>query len=211
MFKNPNKSYNYDYFSTATPLNILKNDTICDYISPKTFTRCKKSIGKYPRFCSKHTFLIDNLFISKSNIKNANNGLFAGEYGFKKNDIIGIYSNENNTLSYGDVIKMCDKIKNDSCWEYLLCDIKDIKKDKYNDNTICWDGSNTRSTITRYINDAFNTKYRNNCFFIIKKKRVYTDSTKKKYKMIPVAYVIASKTIKPYEEIFVSYGKNYWT
>ena len=163
MFKNPNKLYDYNYFKTATSLSIIKNDNICDYINPKTFTRCKKFIGKYPRFCSKHTLLIDNVFISKSNIKNANNGLFAGEYGFKKNDIIGIYSNDNNTLSYGDVVKMCDKIKNDSCWEYLLCD---VKKNNYNNNTICWDGTNQRSTITRYINDAYNTKYKNNCFFI---------------------------------------------
>jgi hypothetical protein len=208
MFKNPNKLYNYDYFKTATPLTSLKNDDICDYIHPLTNTRCKKYLGKYPRFCSIHTSLIDNVFISKSNIKNAGNGLFAGKYGFKKNDVIGVYSNEHNKLLYSDVQNNCNKIKDDSCWEYTLCD---IKKNKYNDNTICWDGIKPRSTIHRYINDAFNTKYKNNSFFIIKKKRIYTDKTKKEFKMTPVAYIIASKKIDPYEEILVSYGKNYWS
>ena len=228
VFENPNKLYNYNYFKTTTPLNVTKTDDICDYINPETNKRCKNHIGKNPRFCSPHTLLIDNVFISKSHIKNAGNGLFAGKYGFKKDDIIGVYSNENNKLLYSDVKRNCETIKNDSCWEYTLCDVK--KKYQNDDDVVCWDGIHPRSTIHRYINDAFNSKYKNNSFFIIKKKRVYTDvgatdtdvgatdtdvgvysTVKKQFKMIPVAYIMASKKIDPYEEIFVSYGKKYWS
>lgn len=62
----------------------------------------------------------------------------------------------------------------------------------------------------RYINDAHKTKYKNNSYFHIKKnKNKNTLETHDKW--IFTAYVIASKNINPYEEIFVDYGKNYWS
>jgi len=174
----------------------------CHFIIPKTNKRCKNSLGLYPHYCFIHTLLNYNVFISKSNIKNAGNGLFAGHNGFNKDDIIGMYSTDNNITNQNAVNNNCNITNNNSCWEYVLCDFQ--KKGQSTDKVICWDGLNKSSTIMRYINDAKNSKYKNNSYFLIKKK-------KKGNKMIPVAYVVASKSIQPYEEIFVNYGRNYWS
>jgi hypothetical protein len=154
------------------------------------YNNCKNNIGIYPELCFIHTLLLNNVFISKSNIKNAGNGLFAGPKGFKKGNIIGKYSTNKNITTQGDIVKKCPS-DDRKCWEYVLCRTNDIK-----DNSICWDDNNNiKSTYTRYINDAFNSKYKNNSEFYIANDSVY---------------VIATINIKPYEEIFISYGNNYW-
>jgi hypothetical protein len=202
MFKNPNKLYDPKYFKlySTSHSKLKKNEQgKCDYINPESNKKCKNHIGLYPQFCFIHTLLINNVFISESNIKNAGNGLFAGKFGFKKGDIIGLYSNKNNKLTQNDVIEKCNRIKDDSCWEYVLCNLK--KKGQTEHDIVCWDGEDTHSTIMRFINDARKSGYKNNSYFYIKNNK----------KREPIAYVIASKNIKPYEEIFVSYGKNYWS
>jgi hypothetical protein len=202
MFKNTNKLYDSKYFKlySTSHSKLNKNERgKCDYINPESNQKCKNHIGLYPQFCFIHTLLINNVFISESNIKKAGNGLFAGKFGFKKGDIIGLYSSENNKLTQNDVIKKCDRIKDDSCWEYVLCNLK--KKGQTENDIICWDGQDTHSTIMRFINDARKSPYKNNSYFYIKNNK----------KREPIAYVIASKNINPYEEIFVSYGKNYWS
>ena len=171
----------------------------CNYINPKNNKKCKNHLGIYPKYCYIHTLLIENVFISKSNIKNAGNGLFAGPKGFVKNDKIGVYSTDTNQTTQDKVTENCKIINNDSCWEYVLCDFPKKGKD-----TICWDGIDTTGTIMRYINDAKNSKYKNNSYFLIKKQKINNN-------MKPIPYIIASKNIKPYEEIFVNYGKNYWS
>ena len=60
----------------------------CTYIDPTTNKRCALKLGLYPRYCELHTMLIQNVYISKSHIKAAGNGLYAGPYGFKKGDVI---------------------------------------------------------------------------------------------------------------------------
>jgi hypothetical protein len=155
---------------------------------------CQNKIEMYPKYCFIHTLILYNVFISKSNIKNAGYGLFAGPKGFKKDDIIGEYSSNENKVSQGEIKKSCFN-KDKTCWTYVLCE-----SDKINDDVVCWNDTNElNSTYVRYINDAYNTKYENNASFYIKKEH-----NEKR------AYVIAKKDIRPYEEIFVSYGNYYW-
>ena len=127
--------------------------------------------------------LIDNVYIEKSNIKNGGNGLFVGPYGFKKGDIIGKYSFPYNQVSLENLERRCKKEK---CWDYVFCETKGQK---------CWDGLDLRSTIIRNINDAHNSKFRNNSYFEIKGDNVYAKT---------------SRNIKPFSEIFISYGSKYW-
>lgn len=162
------------------------NHSRCTYIDPSTEKRCALKLGLYPQYCELHTMLIENLYISKSNIKAAGNGLYAGPYGFKTGEVIGVYSYPWNKVSLGKLEKRC---KDDNCWSYIFCDEGQSSKTK------CWDGLDIRSTIIRNINDAHNSKFRNNAYFDIKKGKVYA---------------IASRTIKPHREIFIDYGENYW-
>lgn len=67
------------------------------------------------------------------------------------------------------------------CSEYLYCDDK-----------ICWDAKSTPSVIVRYANDARDK--RNNAYFENFGGR---------------AFMMASKKIKPGEEIFCDYGDSY--
>lgn len=154
----------------------------CGYINSNN-SRCKLKLGLYPEYCHLHTMLIDNVYIEKSKIKNGGNGLFVGPYGFKRGDIIGKYSYPYNEVSLENLERRCKKLK---CWDYIFCDLKRSK---------CWDGLDLRSTILRNINDAHNSKFRNNSYFEIKGGRVYA---------------IASRNIKPFDEIFISYGSKYW-
>jgi len=161
----------------------------CEYIDKYTNKRCMNNLDFYPEYCKMHTIIEYNVYIDKSNILNGN-GLFAGAYGFKKNDIIGIYSNPETKVSLGDLYKRCDNYdKKEKCWEYVFCKIG------HKNNTTCWDNLDIRSSLMRNINDAYNTKYRNNSYFMVKNNKVY---------------VIASVNIKPKSEIFINYGKDYW-
>lgn len=161
--------------------------TQCTFVDIKTGHRCNRLLGMYPEFCELHTLLIHNVYIDKSRIKGGGNGLFAGPYGFKKGDIIGKYSYPWNKVKLGTIEKRCDETEN--CWSYVFCDEGDSK------DTACWDGLDIRSTLMRNINDAHKSGYKNNSYFDVIKGE---------------AYVLASKNIKPFSEILVSYGDDYW-
>lgn len=158
----------------------------CTYIDPTTNKRCALALGIYPTYCELHTMLIENVYVAKSNIKAAGNGLYAGPYGFKKGDVIGIYSYPWNKVSLGKLERRC---KDDKCWSYIFCDEGESSKTK------CWDGLDIRSTVIRNINDAHGSNFRNNAYFDVKHGKVYA---------------IASRTIKPHREIFIDYGESYW-
>lgn len=162
------------------------NSSRCTYIHPQTGKRCKNLLGLYPEYCELHTMMVNNVYIAKSHIENAGNGLYAGPYGFKKGDIIGKYSYPWNRVNLGTLYKRCD---DGNCWSYVFCDEGD------SDNTKCWDGLDVRSTLMRNINDAHGSKYRNNAYFDVIDGEVY---------------VIASKNIKPTKECFVDYGDSYF-
>ena len=200
-FENPDKHFVEGNFETTTrpktaspkrkdyEKKALKKDdkhSRCTYIHSESGKRCKLKLGLYPKYCHLHTMMIDNVYIAKSNIEQAGNGLFAGPYGFKKGDIVGQYSHPWNAVKLDTIQHRC---KNDKCWSYVFCDEGESSK------TQCWDGLDIRSTVIRNINDARKSKFKNNCYFDIVKGEVYA---------------LASKEIKPLTEIFVDYGKNYW-
>jgi hypothetical protein len=199
-FKNPDKNYVEGNFKTSphprSPSPSRKdyvkksqrkpdNHSRCTYIHPDTKRRCKNLLGMYPDFCELHTMMIRNVYIAKSQIQGAGNGLFAGPYGFKKGDIIGQYSYPWNKVSLKQLYKRCE---GDNCWSYVFCD------DGESDDTKCWDGVDIRSTLMRNINDAHGSNFRNNAYFDVIKGEVY---------------VIANKNIKPTRELFVDYGPYY--
>jgi hypothetical protein len=156
--------------------------TRCTYIHGITGKRCRNLLGIYPRFCELHTTLIENVYISPSQITLAGNGLYAGPFGFKKGDVIGEYSMPWNQVSEKTLEKRCD---NSKCLSYVFCD----------HHSNCWDALDIRSTIIRNINDAHGSKFRNNAYFDVIDGHVYA---------------IASRNIKPGKEILVSYGSSYW-
>lgn len=164
----------------------LNKQEICAY------SNCNLKLNIYPKFCHYHTFFFCNLYIQKSQIFNTGYGLFVGPHGFKKNDIIGEYSNDNIFIKYTD-------LKNDQNTDYLYCTSHKLEK-----NIKCWNAINPKSTILRYANDAHKSKFKNNAYF----KEKYDKNGK-----IHV-YMIASRNIKPFKEIFCAYSdsKNstYW-
>ncbi len=170
-----------NYYKKSLKKQIKKRT--CPYVSKTTHVECGMPLGPYTEFCSFHTINIYNVYIDTSNIKNAGLGLFAGPYGFKKNSIIGKYTFDRMKLSLKTYEKRCDE--DDQCSPYILCD----------DDDDCWDAIDIRSTIMRYINDAHNSKYKNNCNFI---------GIGDNY------YVVSTKNIAPYNEILCDYGDDYW-
>lgn len=200
-FTSPDKNYiEKNFTTTARPKSVspkhhnyeklaVKKEqpkARCTYIHPETAKRCKNELGLYPQFCEYHTVMVHNVFIGRSKIKHAGNGLFAGPYGFKKGYIIGKYSYPWNKVSLGEIAKRCN---NGKCWSYVFCD------EGTDDKTKCWDGLDIRSTLMRNINDARGSGYKNNAYFDVIKGEVY---------------VIASKNIQPAKEIYVNYGSSYW-
>lgn len=161
--------------------------------------RCSLYIGIYPKYCHKHTILIENLYIAPSTQKGWGNGLFAGPLGFNTNEIIGEYSEDWMKVKQGRLDKRNEKNNNvDVNYDYVLCDHK--KKGQKESDVQCWDGLDKNSTIIRNANDAHGSKHRNNAYF---------DITKDKNGKTHV-YMIASRRIAPSKECFCDYGSNYF-
>jgi hypothetical protein len=197
IFKNPDTNYTHGNFDTSqrpkspSPTRYDYNklaqrtddkQSRCTYIFPETGKRCKLNLHMYPTYCHLHTMMVENIYIYKSNLPSAGNGLFAGPYGFKKGQIIGKYSYPWNEVDLDTLKKRC-KNKQD-CWSYTICN-----KDR------CWDGYDVKSTIMRNINDARGSNYKNNSQFEVINGEIY---------------VVATKDIKHDQEIFVYYGRHYW-
>lgn len=212
LFKSPKKEYTKfktiksgnkkspsakrsDYESRA----IIKSDlhSRCIFVDSNKNKRCKLYLGIYPKYCHIHTILIENLYISKSNIKNGGNGLFSGPIEFKKDEIIGEYSYPSMEVKSGRLDIRNGKGK-DVNYDYILCLNKE--KGQLEKDILCYDGLDKNSSIIRNANDAHNSEFKNNCYF-------YQRKTKSgKYKVL----VVCKKKIKPFSEILIDYGNNYF-
>ena len=207
MFKSPFLEYRnpiiVDPPKPANPKlkNFIKNaltnsDGIskCCFVNKNTRIRCNNKLGLYPQFCWLHTLKINNLVIKDSSIPNAGKGLYAGDYPFKKGDLVARYGYPHNYVSEKDIEKRC--IGNESeCMTYLFCDSKNLTNAhlaKHGEK--CWDGLDIRSTIARFSNSAHNTRFKYNSTFDI---------------VNGSPYLVATKDIKPGQEIFTNYGKTY--
>jgi hypothetical protein len=205
MFKSPQKKYRSPKSVKApktpspkrrdyTRRSLKKSDkhSRCTFINPDTKKRCKNPLGLYPRFCWIHTLKIENLTIGVSGIEGAGYGLFAGDHGFKRGEIIAEYSSPKNKVSLGTLERRC-KGRGKRCWEYVFCKDEDPN---HPERTDCYDAKDIRSTIARFPNDAQNTPgFKNNAYFEVVRGKVVIKSSKK---------------IGPGEEIFVDYGGDYW-
>jgi hypothetical protein len=171
----------------------------CRYIDSDN-KRCKIKLGLYPKFCEVHSLAIDNLYIKKSNIENAGNGLFAGLMGYKKGDIVGEYSMPEIKVK----MKQIDARKgNPNSWQpnysYTFCENE--KHGQKEGDVDCYDALDYRTTIMRYANDAHGSKFKNNVYFEPIKNKKTGDTH---------IYMIASKKIKCLDEILCTYGPDYF-
>ena len=158
----------------------------CSFVNPETRVKCQNKLGKYINFCWLHTDLVQNIQIKKSQIPNSGYGLYAGSKGFKKGEKIALYGTPNNHVLEKTLNAKCESAKDfNKCWgDYVLCHGKH-----------CWDGRNPKSTISRYANDCHGSSFKCNSHFEI-------------FKGVP--WLVATRNIPPGQEIFCSYGKDYW-
>ena len=125
-----------------------------------------------------------SLEVKKSRIPNAGKGLFAKEI-FKRNDKIIEYTGE--IITWKECQKRNEALDGVGLYYFYVSDKK------------CVDAQNVPESMARYANDAAGfvrlPGFRNNARFEVIKSK---------------PYIIASKTIKPGDEIYVAYGKEYW-
>ena len=169
----------------------------CLYIDPDNNKRCDSCIGINPKYCPLHTNLIENLFVAPSTIPKAGNGLFAGPLGFKKNNIIGEYSQKCSEVKSGELDNRNGKGKK-SNYMYVLIDEK--RRGQKEEDVLCWDNLDKNSSIARNANDAHNSKFKNNSYFYTRREK---DGK-------PHVYIVASRNIAPLKEIFCDYGPDYF-
>ena len=124
-----------------------------------------------------------SLYITKSGLQDAGLGVYTDDF-IPENTIIGEYT--------GEIIESYNIEANDYYYELVEPDEVAGKMG------IGIDSSKLPRCYMGMINDAqFSKKYSNNCSFEseVEEKKVY---------------VVSSRDIEPGEELFVSYGENYW-
>ncbi|OYU97327.1 MAG: SET domain-containing protein-lysine N-methyltransferase [Bacteroidetes bacterium B1(2017)] len=125
-----------------------------------------------------------DLEIKKSGIPNAGKGLFAKAL-FKRGDRVIEYTGEE--ITWAQCKKRNEEL--DGVGAYYF----------YVSNRKCIDAQHRPDSLARYANDASGIVripgIRNNARFEVIKGK---------------PYIIASRNIKPGDEVFVSYGKEYW-
>lgn len=124
------------------------------------------------------------LFVNESLIPNAGKGLFT-DTPIKKGEIIIEYTGEQ--LTWAECEKRNDAQEGVNGYFFFVS------------KNFCIDAQNTPDSLGRYANDAQGYKrvpgLKNNAEYQIIKRR---------------PYIVAKRNIKAGEEIFVSYGKEYW-
>jgi len=129
-----------------------------------------------------------NLLVMPSGIPNAGNGLYAGHAGFKKGEIVGEYSRYDGRLTVREAEKEAELaqkrgVNNHAYWEYAYANKKYV-----------WNMRIAYDVLVRYANDARSS--RNNAHFDEFGGRVF---------------MIATRNIPPYAEVFCDYGPDYWS
>lgn len=125
-----------------------------------------------------------NLEIKKSQIPNAGMGLYTHQL-IKRGEVVVEYKGE--VITWAQCQKRNDALEGVGAYYFYISDRK------------CVDALHTPEALARYANDAAGIVriegYRNNARFEVIKGK---------------PYIVASRNIKPGEEVFVSYGKVYW-
>lgn len=130
--------------------------------------------------CWIHLAKYDNLRIKPSNIPNAGKGLFAWKKSIPRDKKISPYTGR--LMSQ----RAIDAKYGDGLAEYAICDRGN-----------CIDANYTTDAAARFANDARGTAYRKNADL---------RGSGRRYNF----YLKSTKRIKPHQEIFTSYGADYW-
>jgi len=125
------------------------------------------------------------LYIKKSTLKGAGDGLFSDTL-IKRGEAIIEYTGEE--VTWAECRRRNQKIK-DGCGAYYF----------YISERKCIDAQHILDSLARYANDAAGLS------------RIEGIKNNSRYEIIKgKPYIIASRNIKPGEEIFVAYGRAYW-
>jgi hypothetical protein len=125
-----------------------------------------------------------NLLVKISTIPNAGYGLFAGYKGYKKGDIITEYSRQDIATPLKEAIKEANK---------TIKLVPDYWKYAFMDEDIIYNPRVAYDLLGRYANDARGRL--NNAKFHCKNGNVF---------------IVATRNITPFAEIFCDYGDIYW-
>lgn len=124
------------------------------------------------------------LLVKKSKITGAGKGLFTTEE-IKRGQIVVEYTGEE--ITWAECQKRNDQMDGVGAYYFFI------------NNRKCIDAANTPDSLARYANDAAG--------FV----RIEGIKNNSRYEIIKnKPYIVASRNIKPGEEIFVSYGRAYW-
>lgn len=162
------------------------SSALCEYVNTETKHRCKNKKGIYPHYCWRHTDKLENLSVRLSQVKGAGMGLFAGSKGFAKGEGIIQYGIPEIKVKEKVLNKKCSTAKDFAkCWgDYVFCD-----------EGTCWDANKPKTTVARYANDCHRSGFKCNAEFEMRDG---------------VPWIVATKKINPKEEVFCSYGEDYW-
>lgn len=124
------------------------------------------------------------LVVKKSKIPGAGKGLFT-THAIKRGEIVVEYTGE--LITWAECLRRNDKMKGVGAYYFYISDRK------------CIDAQNTPDSLARYANDAAGfvrlEGVKNNCRYEVIKGK---------------AFIVASRNLKPGDEIYVAYGKEYW-
>lgn len=153
----------------------------------------------------------NHFYINKSTLPNSGNGLFTNK-SFNKGDIVCYYppviiydQDEQNIihdLDNFDVKKLKYYLSSDYVFSNFNVDIIAIKDTEIKNNMYLGHLMNDNN----YNPHKIYTNGKNNCSFFLNSFELTTDSFKNNKAQV----IKATKNINPGDELFISYGKNYW-
>jgi len=124
------------------------------------------------------------LYVKKSKLPNAGKGLWTNSE-IKKDEVVCEYEGEK--ITWKECLKRNENQKGFGAY-YFYVNAKN-----------CVDAQHTLWVLARYANDAAGfgrvKGLRNNCKYEVRKGK---------------PYIVATRNLKPGDEIFVAYGKEYW-
>ena len=124
------------------------------------------------------------LYVKKSKLPNAGKGLWTNTE-IKKGEVVTEYEGEK--ITWKECLKRNENQKGFGAYYF------------YVNSKNCVDAQYTLWVLARYANDAAGfgraEGIRNNCKYEVRKGK---------------PYIVATRNLKPGDEVFVSYGKEYW-
>lgn len=147
---------------------------------------------------------ISNVYVDTSTIPKAGLGLFAGTRGFRQGQVVCEYSDDEILVPLSTLMKESEacEARGDHqgfvrCWMYVY---QSKHLDEHGEE-YCWDARHKTTHLASLINDARSDQL-NNVKFV--------DRAPRTPMQLPRCLMVATRDIVPGEELFVSYGDEYW-